>query len=128
MSANPFFSRSTFYPNFRTIFRFGHSLVTSKVEMTNEELGKKPFNLTDHFFDTSLVCEGRIDDLVTGMCFQGAEQVNNIMSDGLRNRLFPHNKTSKFGGDLAVRNIMVSPMRESSNLARAKLNILRSAG
>ena len=96
--------------------------------MTNGELGKKPFNLTDHFFDTSLVCEGRIDDLVTGMCFQGAEQVNNIMSDGLRNRLFPHNKTSKFGGDLAVRNIMVSPMRESSNLARAKLNILRSAG
>ena len=82
--------------------------MTSRVEMTNGELGKKPFNLTDHFFDTTLVCDGRLDDLVTGMCFQGAEQVNNIMSDGLRNRLFPHNSSSSFGGDLAVRNIMVS--------------------
>ena len=88
--------------------RFGHSLVTAEVDMTNDELGKKPFNLTDHFFNTSLVCDGRLDDLVTGMCFQGAEQVNNIMSDGLRNRLFPHNISSSFGGDLAVRNIMVS--------------------
>ena len=40
--------------------------------------------------------------------FQGAEQVNNIVSDGLRNRLFPHRNSSMFGGDLAVRNIMVS--------------------
>ena len=81
--------------------------MTSRVEMTDGELGKKPFNLTDHFFDTTLVCDGRLDDLVTGMCFQGAEQVDNIMSDGLRNRLFPQNR-SRFGGDLAVRNIMVS--------------------
>ena len=78
------------------------------MEMTNGELGKKSINLTDHFFDTSLMCEGNFDDLVTGMCFQGAEQVNNIVSDGLRNRLFPHSNSSRFGGDLAVRNIMVT--------------------
>ena len=86
--------------------RFGHSLVTSRVEMANEKLGKQPFNLSEHFFDTSLVCDGRLDELVTGMCFQGAETVNHIVSDGLRNRLFPH-KNNTFGSDLAVRNIMV---------------------
>ena len=96
------------------------------MEMTDGELGKKPFNLTDHFFNTSLVCDGRLDDLVTGMCFQGAEQVNNIMSDGLRNRLFPHNVSSSFGGDLAVRNIMVSTLSVTFVNGRNKV-VIRSA-
>jgi hypothetical protein len=88
-------------------YRFGHSLITSQINMMKGDLSNKPVKLSNNFFNTTLVCEGKLSELLMGMCFQGAEIVNNVVSDGIRNRLFPHSRNSPFGGDLVVRNIMV---------------------
>ena len=101
---NPELSPNIFNGFSTAAFRFGHSLVASKISMMSDNDTMREVRLSNTFFDTNIMLEGGFSELMRGLCIQRAEKRNSIINDELRNFLFL-SEAHPFGSDLASRNI-----------------------
>ncbi|XP_059091262.1 peroxidase-like isoform X2 [Tigriopus californicus] len=85
-------------------FRFGHSLIPDKINMRYANHTSHNEQLKDNFFNTYLMRDGNMEDMLNGMCYLNAEVTNNVINDAIRNFLFIM-PGKKFGSDLVARNI-----------------------
>ena len=82
-------------------FRLGHTLLPDQLLRVDSN-GITETSLTDAFFSPENVQENGIDNLLTGLTFQAAQEVDNMIVDGAREFLFP----ARTGGlDLGAVNI-----------------------
>lgn len=88
-------------------FRFGHSLIPGKINMRFHNHTFHTEELKDNFFNTDFMRNGKMEDMLSGMCYLDAEVTNNVINDAIRNFLFIM-PGKKFGSDLAARNIQRS--------------------
>jgi hypothetical protein len=85
-------------------YRFGHSMVSSKLGLVNETgqpNGDLP--LREAFFNPAWISTNGIDDLLRGLAFQVAQRYDAYMVDDLRNHLL--GKPGQGGFDLASLNL-----------------------
>jgi len=84
-------------------FRFGHSLITRSLALHSEQHGSGTELLKDHFFNTSLVTTGKLDQLLVGLDRHQAVRMDNALTDQVTERLFE--TVAGRGMDLAALNI-----------------------
>ena len=82
-------------------FRLGHTLLTENLRRVDGD-GIEETSLAESFFNPVNIQENGIDNLLTGLIYQSAEEVDNQLVDGVRNFLFP---AGTGGLDLASVNI-----------------------
>ncbi len=82
-------------------YRLGHTLISNKIRRVDHN-GITETNLADAFFNPADVQEKGIDTVLTGLIFQKAQELDNIIVDELRNFLFP---AGTGGLDLGAVNI-----------------------
>ncbi|MGB3401534.1 MAG: peroxidase family protein [Microcoleaceae cyanobacterium] len=80
-------------------FRFGHTMLSSTLQNgTSEGLA-----LRDSFFNPDLVTTGGVDDLLSGLASQAAQEIDAMVIDDVRNFLF--GQPGNGGFDLTSLNI-----------------------
>ena len=82
-------------------FRLGHTLLNDQLRRVDDN-GITETSLVENFFNPEDIQENGIDPLLTGLIFQGAQEVDNQIVDGVREFLFP---AGTGGLDLATVNI-----------------------
>lgn len=82
-------------------FRLGHTLLSDQLRRVDGD-GITETELADAFFNPEDIQENGIDSLLTGLIFQGAQEVDNQIVDGVREFLFP---AGQGGLDLGAVNI-----------------------
>ena len=83
-------------------FRLGHSQLSNEVQRLDSNGNSNGIALQDAFFDPQQVKENGVDSLLVGLPTQVAQEVDNLIVDGVRNFLFG----AETGGfDLAAVNI-----------------------
>ncbi len=82
-------------------YRLGHTLVSNQLLRVDSN-GMTETSLAEAFFNPEDVQTNGVDTLLTGLIFQGAEEVDNQIVDGVREFLFP---AGTGGFDLAAINI-----------------------
>ena len=82
-------------------FRLGHTLLSNQIRRVDNN-GVTETSLVDNFFNPEAIQEKGIDTLLTGLIFQGAQEVDNQLVDGVREFLFP---AGTGGLDLGTVNI-----------------------
>jgi hypothetical protein len=82
-------------------YRLGHTLLSNQLRRV-EDNGITETALADAFFTPEDVQEQGIDSLLTGLIYQGAQEVDNQIVDAVRDFLFP---AGTGGLDLAAVNI-----------------------
>ena len=84
-------------------FRVGHTLLSNqllRVDGEGNTIAEIP--LADAFFDPNEITENGVDSLLAGLASQTAEEIDNLLVDGVREFLFP---AGTGGLDLAAINI-----------------------
>lgn len=69
-------------------FRLGHTLLSNQIRRVDDN-GVTETSLVENFFNPQAIQEKGIDTLLTGLIFQGAQEVDNQLVDGVREFLFP---------------------------------------
>ncbi|MGB5713825.1 MAG: peroxidase family protein [Waterburya sp.] len=82
-------------------FRLGHTLLSNQIRRVDSN-GVTETSLVDNFFNPQDIQEKGIDTLLTGLIFQGAQEVDHQLVDGVREFLFP---AGTGGLDLGTVNI-----------------------
>lgn len=82
-------------------FRLGHTLLSNQLRRVDSN-GITETALADAFFNTEDIKKNGIDSLLTGLIFQGAQEVDHMIVDGVREFLFP---AGTGGLDLGAVNI-----------------------
>ena len=83
-------------------FRLGHSQLSNKIQRVNPNGNSNGIALKDAFFDPQKIKNNGVDSLLVGLPTQVAQEVDNLIVDGVRNFLFG----AETGGfDLAAVNI-----------------------
>lgn len=84
-------------------FRLGHSQLSPELQRVNPDGSSDgSIALGDAFFKPNLVVDDGADSLLAGLTSQEAQEVDNLVVDGVRNFLFP---AGTGGFDLAAVNI-----------------------
>ena len=84
-------------------FRLGHSQLSNEIQRVNPDgTAEESIALKDAFFDPQIIKDRGVDSLLLGLPTQVAQEVDNLLVDGVRNFLFP---ASTGGFDLAAVNI-----------------------
>ncbi len=86
-------------------FRLGHTFLTDNIRRLDGD-GVNDISLADAFFDPEEVQANGVANVLTGLIFQTAEEVDNQLVDGVRNFLFP-------GGGLDLASINIARGRET---------------
>jgi peroxidase len=86
-------------------FRFGHSAVTSQLELRDGQVPAGSLPLRDVFFNPNVIASNpsMVDQLLAGAASQRSEEIDNLVVDDLRNFLF--GPPGGGGLDLASLNI-----------------------
>ncbi len=87
-------------------FRVGHTFLTENIRRLDDG-GINDISLADAFFDFEDVQTNGVDNVLTGLVFQTAEEVDNQLVDGVRNFLFPAG-----GGGLDLASVNIARGRE----------------
>ena len=82
-------------------YRLGHTLINNQIRKVDAD-GVREESLVNSFFNPQSIIDNGVDNLLTGLSFQGAQEVDNQLVDGVRNFLFP---AGGGGLDLAAVNI-----------------------
>ena len=82
-------------------YRLGHTLLSDQLRSVDVN-GTSERALADAFFVPEIAIEEGLDSLLQGLTFQEAQEVDNLIVDGVRNFLFP---AGTGGLDLAAVNI-----------------------
>ena len=82
-------------------FRLGHTLLSEQLRRVDGN-GVTESSLEANFFNPEDIQENGVDTLLTGLIFQGAQEVDNTIVDSVRDFLFP---AGQGGLDLASVNI-----------------------
>ena len=84
-------------------FRLGHSQLSNELQRVNPDgTTEDSIALADAFFDPQIVKDNGVDSFLLGLPTQVAQEVDNLLVDGVRNFLFP---ATTGGFDLAAVNI-----------------------
>ena len=84
-------------------FRLGHSQLSNEIQRVNADgTTEEGIALADAFFDPQIIRENGVDSFLLGLPTQVAQEVDNLLIDGVRNFLFP---ADSGGFDLAAVNI-----------------------
>jgi hypothetical protein len=84
-------------------FRLGHSQLSPELQRVNADgTSAGSISLGDAFFEPQEVINNGVDSLIFGLTSQEAQEVDNLVVDGVRNFLFP---AGTGGFDLAAVNI-----------------------
>ncbi len=86
-------------------YRLGHTLVSEKVAVKQDDGSIKQVSLDDVFFNPNFTKQEGIGAILSGQSEQTSEKVDNKIVDGLRNRLFGPPGSGAPGLDLASLNI-----------------------
>ena len=84
-------------------FRFGHTMLSPKLELRDSDGDVEHISLTEGFFNPSMVRERGIDVFLRGVSGQVAQEVDLGLVDEIRNLLF--GPLGSAGRDLAALNI-----------------------
>ena len=83
-------------------FRLGHSQLSNEIQRVDSNGNSNSIALQDAFFDPQKIKDNGVDSLLAGLPTQIAQEVDNLLVDGVRNFLFG----AETGGfDLAAVNI-----------------------
>jgi len=108
-------------------YRLGHTLVSEKIAVREEDGSIRQVGLDDVFFKPEFTTQQGIGSILSGQSDQTAERVDNQIVDSLRNRLFGPPGSGAPGLDLASLNIQrgrdhnlpsYNDMREALGLQR----------
>ena len=84
-------------------FRLGHSQLSNEIQKVSPDgISEGSIALGDAFFDPQIVKDNGADPFLLGLPTQVAQEVDNLLVDGVRNFLFP---AGTGGFDLAAVNI-----------------------
>jgi len=84
-------------------FRLGHSQLSSDIQRVNANgTSGDSIALADAFFDPQIIKDSGVNSVLLGLPTQVAQEVDNLLIDGVRNFLFP---AGTGGFDLAAVNI-----------------------
>ena len=86
-------------------YRLGHTLVSDKIAVKQEDGSIKQVSLDNVFFNPEFTKQEGIGAILSGQSEQSAEKIDNKIVDGLRNRLFGPQASGAPGLDLASLNI-----------------------
>ena len=129
--------RPTIFQEFSTAaFRFGHGLIRSLIQMyelppdavaQSRSTKVKPnfngdINLSDQFFNTTLIQEKRINELMTGMTVQGSKSFGPKIANAVRLQLF-RMEDKAFGNDLGKKNLQKNCLNVKCLIYSAIINI-----
>ena len=88
-------------------FRLGHTFLTEDIRRLDGD-GIKDTSLADAFFDPEDIQANGVDNVLAGLIFQTAEEVDHQLVDGVRNFLFPAG-----GGGLDLASVNIARGRET---------------
>ncbi|MGB5770620.1 MAG: peroxidase family protein [Crocosphaera sp.] len=104
-------------------FRIGHTMLSSQFLMVDSEGNAEALPLRDSFLETGIVLENGIDEFLSGLAAQQAQEIDELVVDDVRNFLFGN--PGEGGFDLTAINIQRG--REegvgSLNFVRAELGL-----
>ena len=83
-------------------FRLGHSQLSNEIQRVDSSGNSTGIALQDAFFDPQRIKDNGVDSLLVGLPTQVAQEVDNLLVDGVREFLFP---AGTGGFDLAAVNI-----------------------